>query len=148
MEPGDRVVGAQLLAISGLAWPGRARWPLPRTVAAGAALAGVAGAALAAAGLAAQGPQLTPRVTPPPSAALLTTGAYGVSRHPVYAGLLVGGAGWAVLRRRPEPVVSWAALAAVLHVKTRMEEKVLRARFGEAYEQYAATTPRLLGLGR
>lgn len=148
MQPGDRVVVAQAVALAVTAWPGRARWRLRRPLAAAAALVAVGGAGLALAGLAAQGRQLTPRVTPPPQAVLLTTGVYRLSRHPVYAGLLVGAAGWALGRCRPEPLVGWLALAAVLHVKSGMEERELQARFGDAYAQYAARTPRLLGIPR
>lgn len=108
-------------------------------------LAMATGSALALSGLAAQGRQLTPRVTPPPSATLLTSGPYAVSRHPVYAGLLLGAAGFAVLRRRPEPLAAWVALAAVLHVKTGAEERILRERFAD-YADYAARTPRLFGV--
>uniref|UniRef100_UPI00253FF167 methyltransferase family protein n=1 Tax=Actinotalea sp. C106 TaxID=2908644 RepID=UPI00253FF167 len=73
-------------------------------------------------------------------------GVYAVSRHPIYTGLLVATAGWAVLRRRPEPVVAWLALLAVLDAKTRREEQRLVARFGDRYVAYRARTPRLLAL--
>lgn len=145
MRRSDGAVAAQLLAMAGLLWPGRGRWRLPWPVTAGAVAVTAAGAALGAAGLRAQGAQLTPRVAPPAGAGLLTDGPYRVSRHPVYAGLLIGAAGWAVLRRRPEPLLAWAALAAVLHLKTDLEERSLRARFGAAYDDYAARTPRMLG---
>ena len=137
---------AQALAIGGLAWPGRARWRLPRAVSAAALATAAAGIALGAAGVLAQGRQLTPRVEPPPSAALLTHGPYALSRHPVYGGLLAAGAGWAVARRRPEPLAAWAVLAVVLHVKTVLEERALRERFGDAWATYADRTPRLVGL--
>jgi protein-S-isoprenylcysteine O-methyltransferase Ste14 len=145
VQRSDGVVAAQLLAMAGLLWPGRGRWRLPGPVTAGAVAVTAAGAALGAAGLRAQGTRLTPRVEPPAGAGLLTEGPYRVSRHPVYAGLLIGAAGWAVLRRRPEPLLAWAALAAVLHVKTQLEEHSLRARFGSAYDDYASRTPRMLG---
>ena len=145
MQTGDRLVLAQVVALAGTAWPGPSRWHLPGGVAVVARLALVSGCALAAAGLAAQGGQLTPRVTPPPSADLLTSGPYSVSRHPVYAGLLVASAAVAVLRRRPEPLVAWMTLAGVLHVKSGVEELHLHDRFGDAYARYAARTPRLIG---
>ena len=144
----DVVVAAQLAAVGGLAWPGRPRWSLPRTVTAGASLLLAAGAALTVAGALRQGVQLTPRVEPPKRAELITDGVYRWSRNPIYAGLLVAGTGLAVLRRRPEPLAALAALSAVLHVKTRMEESRLHRRFGAAYSQYAERTPRLLGIPR
>jgi protein-S-isoprenylcysteine O-methyltransferase Ste14 len=140
------VLTAQALATAALAWPGRARWRLPRPVLAGAVAATLAGGALFVTSLVSQGRQLTAHVDPPAGARLLTEGPYRLSRHPVYAGLLLGAAGVAVLRRRPGPLVGWAALAAVLHLKTGMEEEQLRARFGPDYEMYATTTPRLIGV--
>ena len=145
METADRVLATQLLAMAALGWPGRARWRLPGTVGAGAGAVTVAGGALAVAALARQGGQLTPKVEPVSGAKLLTDGPYRFSRHPVYAGLLVGGAGFAVLRRRPEPLAAWAVLAAALHLKSGLEERSLRARFGQDYDVYALRTPRLIG---
>ncbi|MFZ5869985.1 MAG: methyltransferase family protein [Actinomycetota bacterium] len=145
MDRRDWVVAAQLGSLAGIAWPGRARWRLPAAAATAAGALTVAGAALSLAAAAAHGRRLTPRVTPPREAELLTGGPYRVSRHPIYAGLLLASGGVAVLRRRPEPLLAWTALAAVLHVKAGMEETALRARFGRDYESYATRTPRLLG---
>jgi protein-S-isoprenylcysteine O-methyltransferase Ste14 len=144
----DVLVVAQVLAAAGLAWPGSARWRLPRPVTALALLGGAAGTGLAAEGLRFLGSDVTPFVEPRPEARLQTAGPYGISRNPVYAGLLAAGAAVAVLRRRPEPMVAFGALAAVLHLKSGVEERRLRDRFGEAYAEYAARTPRLLGLPR
>lgn len=140
------LVVAQTVTAAGLAWPGRALWRLPRPVTALALLAGAAGAALSGAGLRHLGRDLTPFVDPKPGAALRTSGPYAISRNPVYAGLLAGSAGLAVLRRRPEPLIAFAALATVLHVKSGVEEGRLRARFDGVYDAYVASTPRLLGL--
>jgi protein-S-isoprenylcysteine O-methyltransferase Ste14 len=117
-------------------------------VTAAAALVAAAGSALAAQGARDLGRDLTPFVEPRAGAGLRTTGAYAASRHPVYAGLLSGSAALAVLRRRPEPLAAVAVLAAVLHRKAAVEEGRLRARFGPAYDEYAARTPRLLGVPR
>lgn len=144
--PDDGVVVAQAAALAALAWPGRPRWRLGTTAAAAAGAAMATGAGLAVAAGAAHGSLLTPRVEPPADGALLTTGPYALSRHPIYGGLLVGTAGWALLRRRPEPLLAWAALLAVLTTKTAQEEERLVARYGPAYEQYRARTPRFLGL--
>ena len=143
--PEDDVVVVQALALAALAWPGGARWRLPPQV---TALAGGATAAGVALGLLAAVPhagRLTPRVEPPDDIGLLADGVYALSRNPMYAGLLLAGAGWAVLRRRPEPVAAWAVLAAVLKAKARREERRLHARFGPEYERYRARTPRFVG---
>lgn len=139
------LLAAQALSGAAIAWPGRARWPLPLPLRATAASVAVAGAALAVAGVAQQRGQLTPLVEPPQRARLVTSGAYGLSRHPIYVGLLTAAAGTAVLRRRPEPLVALGVLAAVLHRKVALEERWLAARFGADWQEYTRRTPRMLG---
>lgn len=146
MREDTPLIAAQGAALAALAWPGRARWSLPEPASRLARVAVVKGAVLALAGLAPHGASITPRVEPPSGAGLHTGGAYAVTRHPIYTGLLVAGAGVAVLRRRPEPLLAWGALVAVLDAKTRREERHLRERFGEEYARYQARTPRLVGL--
>ncbi|HET9657881.1 MAG TPA: isoprenylcysteine carboxylmethyltransferase family protein [Kineosporiaceae bacterium] len=148
LELADALVVAQGLAGAGLLWPGRGRWSLPRPIRRAALAVTLLGTAAGALGARQLGSGLTPRVEPPPQAALRTTGPYAVSRHPIYAGVLVCGAGFAVLRRRPEPLLALAALAGVLHVKAGIEERRLRDRFGTRYDEYARRTPRLIGLPR
>lgn len=144
--PDDGVVVVQALALAGLAWPGRSRWPLPRPVRALAVGTLLAGGAFGVAAGSAHGGLLTPRVEPPSEAELLTTGVYELSRNPIYAGLLAAGGAWAVLRRRPEPVVAWLVLLAALTAKARHEERRLAARFGTRYAEYRRRTPRFVGL--
>ncbi|MFN8076670.1 MAG: methyltransferase [Kineosporiaceae bacterium] len=144
----DALVRAQGLALAGLAWPGRARWRLPRPVLAGAVAALGAGGALAASGGAVLGRDLTPFVDPRPGAELRTHSAYRFTRHPLYLGMLMAGGGAAVLRRRPEPLVGLAVLSGVLHVKASVEERRLADRFGPAWAAYACRTPRLVGMRR
>ena len=146
IDPADRIVAAQAAALAALAWPGRARWTLPAPLTAAAALATASGLVLAVLGARPHGSRLTPRVATPFDLPLLRTGPYALSRNPIYAGLLLGGAGWAMLRRRPEPLVAWAALTVVLSVKVRREEAHLGDRFGPSYEQYRRDVPRFLGL--
>ena len=69
---------------------------------------------------------------------LVTSGPYGIVRHPIYTGLLLAflGSGLA----RPE----WRSVAAVLIAcgalwrKLRIEERFMREQFGPAYEAYSA----------
>jgi protein-S-isoprenylcysteine O-methyltransferase Ste14 len=86
------------------------------------------------------------RAHPAPSAraVLRTDGPYARMRHPIYAGLLLGAGGVAVLRARPEPLLSVALLAGLLNVKAAYEERLLLAQFGAAYEAYAARAPRFV----
>ena len=145
LDPADRIVAAQAATAAGLLWPGRPRWSLPAAGTALAVAASVAGAVLGLLGALPHGRRLTPKVAPPDDAELIRTGPYAISRNPIYAGLLAAGGGVAVLRRRPEPLLAWIALAVVLTVKVRREETRLAARFGAAYEDYRQSTPRFLG---
>jgi protein-S-isoprenylcysteine O-methyltransferase Ste14 len=146
VRPSDAIVLAQFAGLAGLLWPGRGRWKLPEPVGKAAAGIVLVGGACSSLGLLRLGTDLTVRVAPRPEAMLRTGGPYAVSRNPVYAGLLVSSAGFAVLRRRPEPLLAWGALAGVLHLKALMEERQLRKRFGGEYERYAARVPRLIGV--
>ena len=148
MRKHDAIVVVQAACLAALAWPGPRLWRLSPPVLAAATAATATGTAVLITGAVVQGRQLTPRVEPAARARLLTHGPYAVSRHPIYAGLLVAGAGVAVLRARIEPLLAWAGLAVVLHVKTGLEERSLRARFGADYDDYAAAVPRLVGVPR
>ncbi len=142
----DTLVAAQFGSAAVIGWSGPPGWRLPRAVSAVAAGCVGVGAGFAMTAMAHLGRDLRPAVEPKQGSSLRTTGAFRVSRHPVYAGLLLASTGAAVLRRRPEPLLGLAVLAGVLHVKTAEEERRLAARFGRAYAEYAARTPRLIGL--
>jgi protein-S-isoprenylcysteine O-methyltransferase Ste14 len=146
--PEDDVVVVQALALAALAWPGRGRWRLPPSLAVLACGATATGTALGLLAAAPHANHLTPRVEPPEDLELLRDGVYALSRNPMYTGLLLATGGWAVLRRRPEPMLAWAALAGVLHAKTHREEALLNARFGAEYERYRIRTPRFAGRPR
>lgn len=148
MDPADRIVAAQAASLAGLAWPGGPRWGLPAGARALALALMGAGGTLSVLAARPHGRRLTPRVAPPNDAELLDSGPYAISRHPIYAGLVVAALGLAVLRRRPEPLLAWASLVAVLTVKTSREEVQLAERFGERYEEYRRRTPRFLGAPR
>lgn len=141
---GQVLVAVQFASVAGLFWPGEPRWRLPGTITGAATALMVGGSALAAAGALRLGPSLRPLPAPPPGATLRTDGAYGLVRHPIYAGLLIACAGAALRRARPEPLAALAVLAGVLHVKSGYEERLLRAEFGAAYDDYAARVPRLV----
>lgn len=146
MDRADLLVAAQAAALTGVLWPGHGRWSLPAAATAAAGALVLSGGALALAG-AAPHTRLTPRVRPPAGARLVTTGVYGWTRNPIYVGLTAGTWGVAVLRRRGGPLVASAALTVVLAAKSRLEERALAERFGRAYLDYAARTPRFVGRG-
>jgi protein-S-isoprenylcysteine O-methyltransferase Ste14 len=75
---------------------------------------------------------------------LITTGPYGLVRHPIYTGLLAAILGSAIA------VGEWRALAGLafaslaLWCKLRLEERWLLRRFGAAYEAYRREVPALI----
>jgi len=75
---------------------------------------------------------------------LVTDGPYRRVRHPIYAGM------FAMLIATGVIFSHWLALAAAIPlfyagtlVRTRIEDRLLRAQFGEAFEAYARAVPSL-----
>ena len=97
----------------------------------------------AVAGLLWLGPNLTPFPAPISDNALVTSGPYAVVRHPIYTGLLLLGAGWAVYRASPAAGALTVVLFAYLNAKSAREERWLCEQHPQ-YPAYAAATPRLI----
>ena len=77
---------------------------------------------------------------------LHTAGLNRLVRHPLYLGLLLGLVGfWLLAPSGPRSVFVGCNVAYLL-VGTRLEERKLFARFGEAYARYQARVPQLLPL--
>ena len=101
------------------------------------------GTCLAAAGTLKLGRNLTPFICPKANAVLLDKGAYGIVRHPIYAGLLQMAFGWGLW------VAGWLTLgyAIILFMifdrKSRREEEFLLAVFPE-YGSYSRRVKRLI----
>jgi protein-S-isoprenylcysteine O-methyltransferase Ste14 len=79
-----------------------------------------------------------------PEHTLVTSGVYGVIRHPSYLGLLVNSLGWAFAFRSGVGMVLTALLIPPLLARIRAEETLLRTQFGAEYEAYCARTSRLI----
>jgi protein-S-isoprenylcysteine O-methyltransferase Ste14 len=79
-----------------------------------------------------------------PGHTLVTTGVYGVIRHPSYLGLLVTSLGWALAFRSGAGVVLTALMIPPLLARIRSEEKLLQSQFGDEYDAYRARTSRLI----
>jgi len=79
-----------------------------------------------------------------PGHTLVTTGIYGVIRHPSYLGLLVNSLGWGLAFRSGIGVLLTALLIPPLLARIRAEERLLRRQFGAAYDNYCAQTSRLI----
>jgi protein-S-isoprenylcysteine O-methyltransferase Ste14 len=79
-----------------------------------------------------------------PGHTLVTSGVYGVIRHPSYLGLLVSSLGWALAFRSGVGVLLTALLIPPLIARIRAEETLLRTQFGVEYDAYCSRTSRLI----
>ena len=79
-----------------------------------------------------------------PGHTLVTSGIYGVIRHPSYLGLLVSSLGWALAFRSGAGVLLAALMIPPLLSRIRAEERLLRAQFGEKYDAYRSRTARMI----
>jgi protein-S-isoprenylcysteine O-methyltransferase Ste14 len=79
-----------------------------------------------------------------PGHTLVTTGVYGVIRHPSYLGLFVNSLGWGLAFRSGVGVLLAALTIPPLLARIRAEETLLRAQFGAEYDAYRARTSRLI----
>jgi len=75
---------------------------------------------------------------------LLTEGPYAVIRHPRYVEVAIGVAGYALAANYAGVYLMALLCLPAIHVLVLIEERELRARFGEAYEAYSAKVPRYL----
>ena len=117
------------------------------TIVLGLALVGL-GVGIAVAAGAGLGRTLTASPIPKADGVLVTTGVFGLVRHPIYSGLLVLGLGLVVIGASALHLLAWVALLSVLMTKSRFEERMLAAQYPD-YAAYAARVGRLVpGIGR
>ena len=79
-----------------------------------------------------------------PGHTLVTSGVYGVIRHPSYLGLLVNSLGWGLAFRSGVGVLLTVLIIPPLLARIRAEETLLRTQFGDDYDAYCARTSRLI----
>ena len=79
-----------------------------------------------------------------PGHTLVTSGIYGVIRHPSYLGLPVSSLGWALAFRSTVGVLLTALTIPPLVARIRAEEKLLGIEFGAAYDAYRRRSWRLI----
>jgi protein-S-isoprenylcysteine O-methyltransferase Ste14 len=79
-----------------------------------------------------------------PCHTLVTSGIYGIIRHPSYLGLIVNALGWALAFRSALGVLLVALTVLILIGRIRSEETLLQSQFGVAYDAYRARTWRLI----
>lgn len=72
---------------------------------------------------------------------LATSGPYAVVRHPQYSGFVLILLGFLVQWPTIPTLVMFPALMIMYARLARREEREIRERFGEAYDEYAARTP-------
>ena len=143
------LVALQLLLIATLVLAPRGElWPVPPLLVLVAVLVGIAGMAIAILGFFGLGPALTASPIPRENASLVTGGVYGLARHPIYTGLMIGGLALAVLGASLWHLALWIALVSLLAGKARWEERMLLDEHPD-YRDYAADVGRFVpGVGK
>jgi protein-S-isoprenylcysteine O-methyltransferase Ste14 len=79
-----------------------------------------------------------------PEHTLVTSGVYGIIRHPSYLGLLINSLGWSLAFRSGVGVLLTALTIPPLVARIRAEERLLRTQFGDAHAAYCSRTSRLV----
>ena len=76
--------------------------------------------------------------------ALVRSGPYALTRHPIYTGLLLAMTGTALARNSVAAIVGLGLFAVGVVLKVRQEEGLLTEHFGAAYRVYRAEVPGLV----
>ncbi len=75
-------------------------------------------------------------------------GLFGISRNPVFVGMILMGLGIALATNSWGAWLAWLAFAASCHLQVRIEERHLAASFGQSYRDFQANVPRWIGFPR
>ena len=86
----------------------------------------------------------TPELDAEAPGELMTDGVFGRSRNPRYMNMMVAMLGWALVLNYPALYVVLALCVPGLYFIVLLEERELRGRFGEPYEEYCRRVPRFL----
>lgn len=136
---------AGLMKVAAVAFP-QAHLSLPFAAGLCPILVGL-GLSLAAAGIVAvrsAGTTLNPR-RPEATRCVVDQGVYGVTRNPMYLGLLLLLLGWGVhLQNAASLLVIAPWMATITRWQIQPEERILEERFGETYLDYRRRVPRWL----
>ncbi len=100
--------------------------------------------ALAAWGLRSIGSQRASQAEVRPDTVVVTSGAFGVVRHPLYLSVLLLWAGAALALLGWALAVGFLLLVPAFVARSRAEERLLERHFGSAYRDYARRVPMLL----
>ncbi len=67
---------------------------------------------------------------------VITTGVYGVVRHPIYSGTLISVLGWTILFKSIISIVYFPILFVLYFLATFVEERILIEEYGDQYLDY------------
>jgi len=76
--------------------------------------------------------------------AIVRTGPYALSRHPIYTGLLTALVGTVLVRGTGQDLAGFVVIVLGVRVKIRQEEHLLEGHFGQIYRSYRAEVPALI----
>jgi protein-S-isoprenylcysteine O-methyltransferase Ste14 len=145
----DRVVGwilvlVQLALLAAVfLLPEGSDWTTPAWVSDGSRALSILGLVVVGIGLMNLGRSATPLPTPVSDGELRSNGLYRYVRHPIYDGVMALGVGSAIPSGSMSVAVAASALVVWLAIKSRWEERRLRARYS-GYAAYASRTPRFI----
>jgi len=143
------VVGGLIFAIPS-SRPGQIRlWPLMSLPAVWACVAVVAiGCALSWWARIYLGDLWSGSITRKADHRVVDTGPYGIVRHPIYTGILIGVWGTMVAKGTVLGLIGAVVITAGLWLKARFEEHFLREQLGtETYDAYRKRVPMLVPMG-
>ncbi len=101
------------------------------------------GGSLAFSGIFGLGASITPFPRPKEGGQLVTTGAYGLVRHPIYSGIILGAFGWGLLCSSPLGLALSVVLFIFFDFKSRREERWLTETY-PAYPAYQRRVKKLV----
>ena len=104
----------------------------------------LAAGVLALWGIRSMGRQMASAAEVRPDTELVTSGAFGVVRHPLYLSVLLLWAGGTLALLSWAMAAGWLLLVPAFVARARAEERLLIRHFGGEYPAYAARVPMLL----
>ena len=75
---------------------------------------------------------------------VITTGVYGVVRHPIYSGTLISVLGWTILFKSIISIVYFPILFLLYFLTIVREERILIEEYGDEYIDYKKKVPKRL----
>ena len=84
------------------------------------------------------------RVTRKEDHRVVDTGPYALVRHPIYTGIILSALATGIAERRGLAFLGSLVIAAGFWLRSRVEERFLKAELGPAYETYARRVPMLI----